>query len=124
LIGPIRRYFIKDLLVSLDTTNRKLEISLKEVVMEFGSVSTIHPAITAAQPVADEQKVENRKLIKAVKALNATELFGQNNELTFMLDRETRRPLVRIVNRETREVVRQIPAEHALRMANDLHVYS
>lgn len=92
--------------------------------MEFGSVSTAHPVIATAQPVAEEQKVESRNLIKAVKALNATELFGQNNELTFMLDRETRRPLVRIVDRVTREVIRQIPAEHALRMANDLDVYS
>jgi flagellar protein FlaG len=97
---------------------------LKEVVMEIGSVNTMHPAIAAAQPVAEEQKVENRSLIKAVKALNATELFGQNNELTFVLDRETHRPLVRIVNRETREVIRQIPAEHALRMAENLDVYS
>ena len=91
--------------------------------MEFGSVSTIHPAIAPVQPMAEEHKVENRKLIKAVKALNATELFGQNNELTFMLDRETHRPLVRIVDRETREVIRQIPAAHALRIAADLAVY-
>jgi len=69
---------------------------------------------------SSEVLAENRDLIRAVKALNATELFGQDNELTFVLDRETRRPLVRIVNRETKEVIRQIPPEYILRMAEDM----
>ncbi len=87
--------------------------------MEIGSVQSSQPATTAPQPQAQELKAEDREIIKAVKALNATELFGQNSELTFVMDRDTRRPLVRIVDRETREVIRQIPPEYALRMAED-----
>ncbi len=76
-------------------------------------------AATAPEVPASIQK-EQREMIRAVKAINASELFGEDNELTFVLDRETRRPLVRIVDKKTQQVVRQIPPEYALRMAEDL----
>ncbi len=77
-------------------------------------------AATAAAPVPPELAAEHRELIRAVKAINPSELFGQNSELTFVLDRETRRPLVRIVDRNTNELIQQIPPEYVLRMAEDL----
>ena len=46
---------------------------------------------------------ENRELIRTVKAVNSAELFGEGNELTFALDRDTRRPVVRVINRRTAE---------------------
>mgnify|MGYP000069548823 CR=1 FL=1 len=91
--------------------------------MEIGSVPTNQPAPAVAPQASPETRSKNRELIQAVKALNATELFGQNSELTFILDRETRRPLVRIVDRDTREVIRQIPPEYVLRMAEDLKLH-
>jgi flagellar protein FlaG len=87
--------------------------------MDISVVKHHQPVAVSAPTVTPEIQAENRELIEAVKALNATELFGQNSELTFVIDRETRRPLVRIVDRETREVLRQIPAEYALRLAED-----
>jgi flagellar protein FlaG len=63
---------------------------------------------------------DQRTLIQAVKAVNATEMFGQDNELTFFLDRNSRRAVVRIVNKKTREVVQQIPPEYVLRMAEEI----
>jgi flagellar protein FlaG len=95
--------------------------------MDNGSNLTIqrtdpHPndVVTPTTKPDANQISERRELIKAVKALNQTELFGENNELTFIVDRNTHRPLVRIVDRKTREVIRQIPSESALRMAEDL----
>ncbi|MCW5976747.1 MAG: flagellar protein FlaG [Bryobacteraceae bacterium] len=90
--------------------------------MDINPVNS-NPALpVSAQIVSPELQAQNRELIEAVKALNGAEFFGQNNELTFVFDRTTRRPLVRIVDRETREVVRQIPPEYALRMAEDLGI--
>jgi flagellar protein FlaG len=90
--------------------------------MEIGAVN-LHPAApSAAQPPPEEAKAEVRRLVRAVRALNAAEMLGQNQELTFAFDRSTKRPLVRIVDRETGEVVRQIPPEYALRMAEDLRL--
>ena len=66
-----------------------------------------------------EEISQERELIKAVKALNGTDLFGHDSELTFVFDRETRRALVRVVNKETREVVLQIPPEYVIRMAQE-----
>ena len=74
------------------------------------------PSETRAPPPASTGQ---RELIQAVKAINATGLFGQDNELSFILDRNSRRVVIRVVNRDTREVVRQIPAEHVLRLAEE-----
>jgi flagellar protein FlaG len=83
-----------------------------------------HPLAAIASPVPSERTNEQRELIQAVRAVNAAEVFGQNSELTFVLDRETRRPLVRLVDRETNEVIRQIPPEYVVRLAEDLkHAY-
>jgi uncharacterized FlaG/YvyC family protein len=55
----------------------------------------------------------------AVRELNHAQAFGEKNELTFVIDRVTRRPLLRVVNRETKEVVMQVPPEHAVEMARE-----
>jgi len=62
---------------------------------------------------------ENRKVIQAARAVNASDSLGQN-ELTFFLDPSTRRTIVKIVNRQTQEVVEQIPSEVVLRLAENL----
>ena len=72
---------------------------------------------SAPPPISPDQ----RELIQAVKAVNATGMFGDNHELSFILDRTTRQVIVRVVDRETREVVRQIPAEYVLRLAEENH---
>ncbi|MBZ5596286.1 MAG: flagellar protein FlaG [Acidobacteriia bacterium] len=77
------------------------------------------PAATPA-PVAPEQVAENRDIVQAVKALNAASSFGDSNELSFMLDRNTKLPVIRIVNKNTKEVVEQIPPEYVLRLAEEL----
>jgi uncharacterized FlaG/YvyC family protein len=46
--------------------------------------------------------------------------MGENNELTFVLDRNTRKAVVRVVNRQTGDLVFQIPPEYVLRMAQEL----
>ena len=79
------------------------------------------PAITGAAPTnPPPNPIENRELIQAVKAVSQAELFGSGNELMFVMDRDSRRPVIRIVDRTTREVVRQVPPEYVLRLAQDL----
>ena len=89
--------------------------------MEIGTVQSNTQVATAApSPVPTESPANRKEIIQAVKAVNEAELFGQNNELTFAMDRGTRRSVVRIVDRKTSEVVRQIPPESVLRLAEDL----
>ncbi len=88
--------------------------------MEITALHRPGPVQSAApQPVAPEQAAQNRELIQAVKALNAAELFGQDHELTFLVDRETQRPVIRVVDRKTRDVIRQIPPEYVLELARE-----
>jgi uncharacterized FlaG/YvyC family protein len=87
--------------------------SVNQVAAQTGA-----PAETAlAHPVTQEQ----RALIQAVKAVGASGVLGQDNELTFIVDRATRRAVVRIVNRNTGELVDQIPPESVLKMAEELN---
>ena len=90
--------------------------------MNISSINTVTSMVATevdtarARPVSQDQ----RTLIQAVKAVNASGTLGQDNELTFILDRATRQAVVRIVSRKTGEVVDQIPAEYVLHMAEEL----
>ncbi len=90
--------------------------------MDISSVNVSQPAPTSVSTPTQETREENRDVIKAVKALNAAEKFGKDNELNFLMDRDSRKLLVRVVDRETKEVIRQLPPEHALRMAEEMEL--
>jgi len=89
--------------------------------MEISSVDQQRPLpIAAQQPVPPDELAQRQQLIQAVRAVNKSELLGQNNELTFVLDRTTRKALVRVIDRKTKEVVFQIPPEYVLQLAQEL----
>lgn len=88
--------------------------------MEIPGVErSVQPVMAPVETVPADQAAENREVVRAVKALNGTEMFGEENELTFQRDPNTQRMVVRIVNRNTKEVVSQIPPEYVLRLAAD-----
>ena len=74
-------------------------------------------AVAEPSTTPTEQKISQPEMIEAVKAVNEAGLFGQQYELTFAMDRRSSRPLLRLVDRNTHEVVRQIPPEYVLRLA-------
>jgi uncharacterized FlaG/YvyC family protein len=73
-----------------------------------------------SQPEGQVQLAERRELLQAVKQLEKTSIAGEGNEIRLALDRETRRPVVRIVNRETGELIQQFPTEEVIRLAQRL----
>jgi uncharacterized FlaG/YvyC family protein len=88
--------------------------------MEITSINnTALQAATPAASPAPEKPAVQRELIHAVKAVQTSALFGQDAELTFVVDRETRRTLVRVVDRQTGDVILQTPPEYLLEMAKD-----
>jgi uncharacterized FlaG/YvyC family protein len=89
--------------------------------MESKPVEQANVAIVNQESLLNRNDMDERRaLIKAVRAINATALFGENYELTFVLDRETNRPILRIIDRKTREVIRQLPPEYALRLTEEI----
>ena len=59
-------------------------------------------------------------LIAAVQAANKSELFGHDRELSFTRDTDTRRMLIQIKDRQTGEVVQQIPPKELLELVKTL----
>lgn len=91
--------------------------------MEIGKVDQsigMAAILPAALPVSPEQRAEQQRMVQAVKSINEAELFGEASELTFSYDRTSKKMVLRLVDRETKEVIRQIPPEYLLRLAEDL----
>ena len=82
-------------------------------------LNTFATAITQA-PTPAERSPEVREMIEAVKAINKSELLGNQNELSFTFDRLTKKPVIRIVDRLTKKVVRTIPPEYLKRLSEEL----
>lgn len=89
--------------------------------MEISAINRTDPALpVTAVNVPPDIATQNRELIQAVKALNESEMFGQDEELDFQIDSATKRLVVRVLNRNTKEVITQIPPAYVLRMAQSL----
>jgi uncharacterized FlaG/YvyC family protein len=78
------------------------------------------PVAGVAVAAPPEKAAEIKQVIQAVKAINATGMMGQDSELTFAMDAQTHRPVVRIVDTKTNQVIEQLPPEAVLAMAADL----
>jgi uncharacterized FlaG/YvyC family protein len=115
----------------MESAQRKTRSLVEKVVVwprspgDDMDISSINHATAQAGAVAETAtprrvNEDQQTLIQAVKAVNASGMLGQDNELSFIVDRAARRVVVRIVNRETGEVVDQIPPESVLAMAEEL----
>jgi flagellar protein FlaG len=88
--------------------------------MNTSSISNLSSQLTTASQPAPLKPTEDQKaLIQAVKAVNTSNMLGEENELTFKIDRAAGIAVVRIVNRKTGELVQEIPNEQVLKMAEE-----
>jgi uncharacterized FlaG/YvyC family protein len=89
--------------------------------MDIASVSAVKrlDLTPQSEPLTPELAEQRREIVHAVKALNKTEMFGQGQELTYAIDRSTKRVVTRLVDKNTGEVLSQFPAEYVLRMAEE-----
>lgn len=87
--------------------------------MEISRLNAAAPSTLGGLARADVIRPDP-EVVRAVAAVDHAKLFGQDNELTFALDRETRRPIIRLVDRRTGKVLRQIPSDQVLRLASNL----
>lgn len=90
--------------------------------MEIGRLANLSELATAApiSPLSSQEREQQQQLIQAVASVNSSHLFGQSTELTFSYDPRSRKTVLQIVDRETKEVVRQLPPEDLLRLAQGL----
>lgn len=87
----------------------------------YSAPPVVETVATKNGPALDP--VDRQELVKAVRQLekanagDRNSLFGGRNEMRFQVDRDTRRTVIKIVSRQTGEVVQQFPAEEVLRLA-------
>jgi len=89
--------------------------------MDVAALSRITQGSPAAvTPIPAQSASENRQVVQAVKALNKSEMFGQDNGLEFHRDTDANQWVVKVVSRSTGDVISQIPPEYVLRLAEEL----
>ena len=86
--------------------------------MDITAVNRIPSVQTPSAPI--DQAAGKRQMIKAVSALNSSQVSGPDNELRFTKDPHTRKMVLQVVNRQTNEVISQLPPEYVIRLAEDL----
>ena len=89
--------------------------------MEIGKVDAYPQwtAVTAPAPITPELRAQQDRLIQAVHAVNEGTLAGQNREMTYSVDPGTRRLVFKLVDKQTHDVIRQVPPEYLLRLAEE-----
>ena len=58
-----------------------------------------------------------REVVQAVKSVNESGALGNDRELSFQQDRDSGRRIIRVLDRQTGEVITQVPPEVVLRLA-------
>jgi flagellar protein FlaG len=71
-------------------------------------------AVQATKPVPDEQEVT-----QALKSINEV-LKARSPDLEFSVDSDSNRSVVKVVDKNTQEVIRQMPTKEALEIAKAL----
>ncbi len=86
--------------------------------MEIGALQK-DPQNVPVAPVSTPPQIaaQNLELIQAVRSIDATEHFGMDSELTFTMDRKTLKPVIRVINSKTKELIQQLPPEYVLELA-------
>jgi uncharacterized FlaG/YvyC family protein len=89
--------------------------------MNISSISNLSSHLSAATQTAQPKPPtpDQKALLQAVKTVNSAQLVGEENELTFIIDRAANIAVVRIVNKKTGAVVQQIPTAQVLKMAEE-----
>lgn len=84
-------------------------------------VASRNSALPAADPVIPPGRgAQNREVIQAIRAVNEAELYGGENELEYRMDQATRKMVVRVVDRKSKEVIEEYSPEYILRAAETL----
>ena len=78
--------------------------------------------VVQAREADDAQAVQDPKKIEQAVARLNDYVQSLQRDIVFSVDHDSGRSVVRVVERGTQEVIRQIPSEVALRLARNLHL--
>lgn len=88
------------------------------------TVAPSKPQLDAAKVIQQQAKQEpSAKELKRLTEELQSKLGGVNSQLLFSIDQTTGSSIVKIMDRATQEVIRQIPSEEMLQIAKGLDRY-
>jgi len=94
--------------------------SAQKVASGAARINRLNPSPEAQQALAQNHRAqEGRQLGEAVSQLNDY-VQSVSRDLQFEVDNNLGQTIVKVVDQETQEVIRQIPDEVALRLAENL----
>jgi flagellar protein FlaG len=74
------------------------------------------PAVVAKPLMGEQAELSVNEVLEVVQKVNAALTSNQSN-LKFLVDSENGKPIVQIIDRETQEVLKQIPSVEMLKIA-------
>jgi uncharacterized FlaG/YvyC family protein len=85
--------------------------------MEINPINAAgHNAPAVSESTTVPANIMDRQIVSAVQSLNKSELLGQDRELAYRRDQKTGRVVIQILQRQTGEVIDQIPPETLLEL--------
>lgn len=105
--------------LTTETTHSILPAAAVSPNMAKASQHSKRETSSALEERGEKKGVSEKDAQKIARDLNSA-LKSFNTELNFTVDKETDKMVVKIVNSKTHEVIRQIPAEDALRIASHI----
>jgi flagellar protein FlaG len=88
------------------------------------SATSAAPAAAPTQttPVVSsaESRALNRAASTAVQQLNDAGYAGAGREVTFSVDRASQRPVIKVIDSTTKEIIQQWPLEYVLQLAAEI----
>ena len=89
--------------------------------MDIAPINRVNLAVPLnPAPTLQEDPATTRQIVTAVRALNEAELMGPNRQFTYTRDPKTQLPVINVIERETGDVVGQLPPEAILQLRQQL----
>lgn len=77
------------------------------------------PETQTATPSAAQSRARTQAVAAAVRTLNESGAVGPDRQVTFSTDSATRELVIRVVDKQSNDVVVQWPSEYALNLAQE-----
>ena len=79
------------------------------------------PGPVKSEVAPPRQASLTRELRQAIQTVNAQQVFGANREIRFSYDRAAQRAIIQVVDKDTDEIVEQLPPNQLLGIAATFH---
>ena len=88
--------------------------------MKISNFNPITSSTDLSAGVSPAEAAARQQVVHAIRTLSEANIFGENRELTFNLDRASHRMVIRVIDRDTRETIMQLPSEYVLQLSASL----